>query len=69
MIIPAAVRNAAAFVGALVGTDNPHDASEALTGSQAPIPPTPKPVRPARTPADTAWWESQADRIAERLAR
>lgn len=64
--IQAALRNAVGFVATLTGTDDPHDASEALSGSQAPIPPTPK---PQRSPADTEWWENQADRIAERLAR
>lgn len=67
--IQAALRNAVGFVDALVGTSDPHDASESLSGSQAPVPPTPKPVKPQRSPADTAWWENQADRIAERLQR
>ncbi len=70
--IQAALRNAVGFVATLTGNDHPHDASEALSGSQAPIRPTPlrNPSNPSdHLPADTVWWENQADRIAERLAR
>ena len=34
---------------------------------QAPIAPTPTPPRPARTPADTDWWNHMTNRIRTRL--